>query len=109
MQRYRHTSSSRRGTLLSIPRIHQVTMPLRGRRKSPVHTPKVKRLALVVLLAVWGFGVFAAHAQVSYEAGVIAKAKQEGEVVFYASMNLNDAEALKAKFQEKYPFIRVEL
>jgi len=63
----------------------------------------------VVLLAVWGFGVFAAHAQVSYEAGVIAKAKQEGEVVFYASMNLNDAEALKAKFQEKYPFIRVEL
>jgi len=40
---------------------------------------------------------------------LIEGAKREGEVVFYASMNLGEANNLIGKFEERYPFIKVRL
>src|SRR5215475_2016656 len=39
----------------------------------------------------------------------IDAAKREGEVVYYASMNLSEANALIAEFEKRYPFIKVKL
>jgi iron(III) transport system substrate-binding protein len=36
-------------------------------------------------------------------------ARREGEVVWYASMNLSEANAVITKFEERYPFIKVRL
>jgi iron(III) transport system substrate-binding protein len=36
-------------------------------------------------------------------------ARREGEVVWYASMNLAEAQAVIAKFEERYPFVKVKL
>jgi iron(III) transport system substrate-binding protein len=36
-------------------------------------------------------------------------AKREGEVVYYASMNLSEANAIIAEFEKRYPFIKVKL
>jgi iron(III) transport system substrate-binding protein len=36
-------------------------------------------------------------------------AKQEGEVVYYASMNLGEANVLIAEFEKRYPFIKIKL
>jgi iron(III) transport system substrate-binding protein len=36
-------------------------------------------------------------------------ARREGEVVWYASMNLSEANAVITKFEERYPFIKVKL
>jgi iron(III) transport system substrate-binding protein len=36
-------------------------------------------------------------------------ARREGEVVWYASMNLSEANAVIAKFEERYPYIKVRL
>lgn len=36
-------------------------------------------------------------------------AKREGEVVYYASMNLTEANALIGEFQKRYPFVKVKL
>lgn len=43
------------------------------------------------------------------EKELIEGAKKEGEVVFYASMNLSEASAVIARFEEKYPFVKVKL
>jgi iron(III) transport system substrate-binding protein len=56
---------------------------------------------LVILLA--GNAVAATH-DVLVEA-----AKREGQVVYYASMNLSEANALIAEFEKRYPFINVKL
>jgi iron(III) transport system substrate-binding protein len=40
---------------------------------------------------------------------VIEAAKREGEVVYYASMNLSEANAIIAEFEKRYPFIKVKL
>lgn len=40
---------------------------------------------------------------------LIEGAKKEGEVVFYASMDIEQANALTAKFEERYPFLKVKL
>ncbi len=40
---------------------------------------------------------------------VIEGAKKEGEVVVYASMNLGEANTMIAKFEERYPFVKVKL
>jgi iron(III) transport system substrate-binding protein len=40
---------------------------------------------------------------------VLEAAKGEGEVVFYASMNLSEANALIGEFEKRYPFIKVKL
>src|SRR5262245_32614201 len=36
-------------------------------------------------------------------------AKREGEVVYYASMNLSEANALVAEFEKRYPSVKVKL
>jgi iron(III) transport system substrate-binding protein len=36
-------------------------------------------------------------------------ARREGEVVWYASMNLGEANAVIARFEERYPFLKVKL
>lgn len=44
----------------------------------------------------------------TYDA-VIEAAKREGEVVYYASMNLSEANAIISEFEKRYPFIKVKL
>ncbi|HLN87853.1 MAG TPA: extracellular solute-binding protein, partial [Candidatus Limnocylindrales bacterium] len=40
---------------------------------------------------------------------LIDGAKKEGEVVVYASMNLEEANTMIARFEQKYPFVKVKL
>ena len=40
---------------------------------------------------------------------LIDAAKREGEVVYYASMNLSEANAVIGEFERRYPFIKVKL
>jgi iron(III) transport system substrate-binding protein len=40
---------------------------------------------------------------------LLEAAKREGEVVFYASMNLAEAHIMVAEFEKRYPFIKVKL
>jgi len=40
---------------------------------------------------------------------LIDAAKREGEVVYYASMNLSEANTIVAEFEKRYPFIKVKL
>jgi iron(III) transport system substrate-binding protein len=40
---------------------------------------------------------------------LVERAKREGEVVYYASMNLSEANALIEEFEKRYPFIKVKL
>jgi iron(III) transport system substrate-binding protein len=40
---------------------------------------------------------------------LIQAAKKEGEVVLYASMNIGEANTTIAKFEEKYPFVKVKM
>src|SRR5215467_15563247 len=40
---------------------------------------------------------------------LVEAAKREGEVVFYASMNLTEANTMIAEFEKRYPFIKVKL
>lgn len=40
---------------------------------------------------------------------LIENAKREGEVVYYASMNLSEANALIMEFEKRYPFVKVRL
>ena len=39
----------------------------------------------------------------------IDAAKREGELVYYASMNLAEANAMISEFEKRYPFIKVRL
>jgi hypothetical protein len=40
---------------------------------------------------------------------LIEGAKKEGEVILYASMNLEEANAVIQRFEGKYPFLKVKL
>ena len=40
---------------------------------------------------------------------LIDAAKREGELVYYASMNLSEANAIIAEFEKRYPFIKVKM
>ncbi|MGH7847979.1 MAG: ABC transporter substrate-binding protein [Candidatus Binatia bacterium] len=40
---------------------------------------------------------------------IIEGAKKEGEVIVYASMNIQEANAMISRFEQKYPFIKVKL
>ena len=54
------------------------------------------------------FGQFAL-AQSPGQAGLIEGAKKEGKVTWYATLNINDSNALLSRFEQKYPFIKTEL
>ncbi len=51
----------------------------------------------------------AAYPQPTGQAGLIEGAKKEGRVVWYATLNINDSNALLSRFEQKYPFIKTEL
>ena len=40
---------------------------------------------------------------------LVEAAKREGEVVYYASMNLGEANALIGEFEKRYPFVKIRL
>ncbi len=63
------------------------------------------RFSIVILLV-----AATARAQ-SYAAGenILDAARRESEVVYYASMNLAEANALIGAFEKRYPFIKVKL
>jgi len=69
------------------------------------------RVCSAVVFSVFFF-TLNALGQVSGEAEfsrLLEGAKKEGELVFYASMSLGNAEALRGRFQKKYPFLKVAL
>src|SRR5215467_9447985 len=47
--------------------------------------------------------------QTSGQASLIEAAKKEGQVIWYATLNINDSTALLNRFSQKYPFIKTEL
>ena len=68
----------------------------------------------IIRIRHWLIGVLsiAASSQLSHAAtaeSVVDAAKREGEVVYYASMNLAEANAIIAEFEKRYPFIKVKL
>jgi iron(III) transport system substrate-binding protein len=50
-----------------------------------------------------------AFCQTSGQTSVIEGAKKEGKVVWYATLNISDSNALLHRFEQKYPFIKMEL
>ena len=58
------------------------------------------------LLALVGSGALAGAATRDQ---IIEGAKKEGEVIVYASMNLEEANAMISRFEQKYPFLKVKL
>ena len=59
----------------------------------------------------WSFcftGVLLVNSTVGAQAPIIEGAKKEGQVVFYASMEVPSAQRLVAGFERKYPFLKVE-
>jgi iron(III) transport system substrate-binding protein len=54
------------------------------------------------------FGVAQGQGQSADRAELIEQAKKEGKVMVYISSNAADANALKAAFEKKYPFIKME-
>ncbi len=60
--------------------------------------------ALPLLLA----GSFSSALAATTDAAIDA-AKREGEVVYYASMNLSEANALIGEFEKRYPYVKVKL
>lgn len=64
---------------------------------------------LVILTAVLTFVSQAIAQSGGGAAGVIEGAKREGTVVFYGPLNINDSQAIAKRFEEKYPFIKVEI
>ena len=66
-----------------------------------------RHLSLCVTL----FTLFALLAQPAAAASrdqLIEGAKKEGEIILYASMNVEEANAMIARFQAKYPFVKVK-
>lgn len=61
-----------------------------------------------ILVLVFVF-LFAARAGAASRESTTDAAKREGEVVYYASMNLAEANAIIAEFEKRYPPIKVKL
>jgi len=64
------------------------------------------RIVLALLLSAAGF--YSVGRAATHDA-LIDAAKREGEVVYYASMNLSEANALIGEFEKRFPFIKVKL
>lgn len=60
-------------------------------------------------LAVYTILSTRAFAQQKDDARIIEGAKREGKVVWYGAMNIPDRTALAKRFEEKYPFLKVEI
>lgn len=64
------------------------------------------RVSLAALSVV--FGPLSISAATTSDS-LIDAAKREGEVVYYASMNLSEANAVIGEFERRYPFVKVKL
>jgi iron(III) transport system substrate-binding protein len=60
---------------------------------------------LTFALAFYAPAVFS---QSEHTAQLIAGAKKEGKLLWYTALNINDAEMLTKRFEEKYPFIKTQ-
>jgi len=66
------------------------------------------RLRIVFFLLLW-LASAATSALTATNDALIDAAKREGELVYYASMNLAEANAIIGEFEKRYPFIKVKL
>ena len=61
-------------------------------------------------LSLWIYAaLFCMPASAAVSDSLIDSAKREREVVYYASMNLSEANALIGEFEKRYPFIKIKL
>ena len=68
-----------------------------------------RRLILLLLSACASLGLASfARAQTADRAKLVEEAKKEGKLVVYAAYTASDANAFKAAFEKKYPFIQFE-
>ena len=65
--------------------------------------PVLCLLAVVLISASAQFSAAASKDQ------LLEGAKKEGEVIVYASMNLEEAKTMISRFEQKYPFVKVKL
>jgi ABC-type Fe3+ transport system substrate-binding protein len=78
---------------------------LTGTRMSHAANKSYRIITALLIIAVFSHSAtLAATQDVAVDA-----AKREGEVVFYASMNLGEANALIGEFEKRYPSIKVKL
>jgi iron(III) transport system substrate-binding protein len=66
------------------------------------------KLFVGLLLAAFAF-LLPATLRAASDDALVQAAKREGEVVYYASMNLSEANLIIAEFEKRYPFIKVKL
>lgn len=69
--------------------------------------PLCQSILLALLLELFSWS--GAFCQTPGQANLIEGAKKEGQVVWYATLNINDSNALLNRFNQKYPFIKTEL
>jgi len=69
---------------------------------------KLAKFGIGVLALLW-FAVAPAVVRAAASENLIDAARREGEVVYYASMNLAEANAIIGEFEKRYPFIKVRL
>lgn len=62
--------------------------------------------SMLLVLILVGFGLANSHAA---SPSTIDKAKSEGELSFYTSMNIGESRPLLDAFEKKYPFIKAQL
>src|ERR1043166_3244839 len=72
-------------------------------------TPWLLREGLLLVLILECFLWSEAFPQTAGQASLIEGAKKEGNVIWYATLNINDSNALLNRFNQKYPFIKTEL
>src|SRR5262245_53384761 len=75
-------------------------------------TPLLKKQRLHRLSCLLGAALVVVSTQLAVAASrdqLIDGAKKEGEVVLYASMNLEEANVMISRFEQKYPFVKVKL
>jgi iron(III) transport system substrate-binding protein len=65
-------------------------------------------LALGAVIFLLGLYPFSAALAATHDA-ILERAAREGEVIFYASMNLGEANTMIAEFEKRYPAIKVKL
>ena len=65
--------------------------------------------ALIGSLSLAGILAFLTAASAATNESLIEGAKREGELVYYASMNLTEANAVIGAFEKRYPFVKVKL
>ena len=64
---------------------------------------------ILLLFVLAFFSRSVAFCQTSGPASLIEGAKKEGQIVWYATLNISDSNALLNRFNQKYPFIKTEL